>query len=272
MNPLLEQAALLIKEGNIEKGKQLLLEVLRQDPKDENAWLWMSRCVSRYDQKKECFERVLKINPQNQYALEGLTRLNQQKETASNTTNNLSSISKTATKSKSNNTRIYLIIIVLLFVCGICVAGGVIFNLIYSSGGSTNKETVSADHLVNVMQGRGYSFAKSNSSDGSTTYLGKSANGTGIVTLIANGAQLRSAVIVISLPYDDPSTSRENGQDMETFLSAASPGWDSTTWLLNSIKQILGGGTTEVQTTVGNADITLTFSNLPILTLQIIYR
>lgn len=74
-NPLLEQAVAYIKAGDTEKGKQLLVNVIKQNPRDENAWLWMSRCVTTVEQKRDCFERVLKINPQNQHAIEGLRRL-----------------------------------------------------------------------------------------------------------------------------------------------------------------------------------------------------
>lgn len=76
MSTPLEQAVAYIKAGEIEKGKQLLIEVLRQNPRDENAWLWMSRCVTTSEQKEYCFQKVLAINPQNQHAIEGLKRLN----------------------------------------------------------------------------------------------------------------------------------------------------------------------------------------------------
>jgi hypothetical protein len=75
MQTLLEQAVSYIKAGNTEGGKQLLIEVLKQNPKDENAWLWMSKCVTSISQKKDCFQKVLQINPNNQYAVEGLRRL-----------------------------------------------------------------------------------------------------------------------------------------------------------------------------------------------------
>jgi hypothetical protein len=73
---VLEQAAVLIRAGNIEEARPLLIEYLKQNPKDHNAWLWMSRCVAEAEQKRYCFEKVLKIDPQNQYAIRGLERLN----------------------------------------------------------------------------------------------------------------------------------------------------------------------------------------------------
>jgi hypothetical protein len=75
MQTLLEQAVSHIKAGNAERGKQLLIEVLKQNPKDENAWLWMSRCVTDVSQKRDCFQKVLQINPNNQFAVEGLRQL-----------------------------------------------------------------------------------------------------------------------------------------------------------------------------------------------------
>src|SRR5215211_746392 len=70
------QAVEYIKAGDIEKGKHILIEVLKHNPKDENAWLWLTRCVTETEQKRYCFEKILKINPQNQHALEGLRQLN----------------------------------------------------------------------------------------------------------------------------------------------------------------------------------------------------
>ena len=75
MATLLEQAAAYIKAGDTENGKKLLLDVLKQNPRDENAWLWMSKCVTSKEQKRDCFQRVLQINPNNQFAQEGLKRL-----------------------------------------------------------------------------------------------------------------------------------------------------------------------------------------------------
>lgn len=72
----LEQAVAHIQAGELEQGKILLAGLLKQNPRDENAWLWLALCVTDKEQERYCFDRVLKINPQNQYAIEGLRRLN----------------------------------------------------------------------------------------------------------------------------------------------------------------------------------------------------
>jgi hypothetical protein len=75
MATMLEDAVALIKAGNIEKAKPLLIEFLKENPNHEDGWLWMTRCVTESEQKKYCFEKVLKINPENRYAKEGVARL-----------------------------------------------------------------------------------------------------------------------------------------------------------------------------------------------------
>jgi len=75
MVTLREQAIAYIKAGNTEKGRQLLLEVLRQNPGDENAWLWMTEVVNTDDERIRCLQYALDINPNNEYARHGLAQL-----------------------------------------------------------------------------------------------------------------------------------------------------------------------------------------------------
>jgi hypothetical protein len=75
MSTMLEQAISHIRAGEINKARSLLIEVLKQNPADVNAWLWMTKCVTEPEQKRYCFEKVLKIDSQNQYAIRGLRHL-----------------------------------------------------------------------------------------------------------------------------------------------------------------------------------------------------
>jgi len=72
----LEQVVVYYKDGDTEKAIQLLADLLIHNPRDENAWLWLSRCVTEPEQKKDCFEQILKINPYDQDAIEGLKLIN----------------------------------------------------------------------------------------------------------------------------------------------------------------------------------------------------
>ncbi|HTX91522.1 MAG TPA: leucine-rich repeat domain-containing protein [Anaerolineales bacterium] len=70
----LDRAIALIKAGNKPAALSLLKEIIRADPRDENAWLWLSACVDQVDQKKFCLQKVLEINPANLQAQNALRR------------------------------------------------------------------------------------------------------------------------------------------------------------------------------------------------------
>ena len=62
----LQKAITAIKKGDKATGKKLLIEVLRADPQNETAWLWMSTVVKSLSQREECLLKALAINPDNQ--------------------------------------------------------------------------------------------------------------------------------------------------------------------------------------------------------------
>jgi hypothetical protein len=70
----LDGAANAIKRGDLATGNAGLRWVLKREPNNVLAWLWMSRCVESAEQKAECFNRVLAVDGTNKYALEGIQR------------------------------------------------------------------------------------------------------------------------------------------------------------------------------------------------------
>lgn len=64
----LEQAVQLIQSGDAAAGRRLLGRILRADPANAAAWLWMSEAVDRPEHKRDCLLRVLAIEPQNKTA------------------------------------------------------------------------------------------------------------------------------------------------------------------------------------------------------------
>ncbi|HWQ13761.1 MAG TPA: tetratricopeptide repeat protein, partial [Roseiflexaceae bacterium] len=74
---LIDQGAAALKAGDRARAQELLGQALRLDPRNERAWLWMSGVVTRDDQRRQCLERVLAINPQNEAARRGLANLAQ---------------------------------------------------------------------------------------------------------------------------------------------------------------------------------------------------
>ena len=71
----LDRAIQLIKSGDRQAAIPILKEVIRADPRDENAWLWLYSCVEQAEQKKFCLQKALEINPANRHAQDALARL-----------------------------------------------------------------------------------------------------------------------------------------------------------------------------------------------------
>jgi hypothetical protein len=72
----LERATKAIRNGDLTTGRVLLSQVIRQDPDNETAWLWMVSVVDNDFDRRQTLERVLAINPNNERARAALERLN----------------------------------------------------------------------------------------------------------------------------------------------------------------------------------------------------
>jgi hypothetical protein len=68
----LQRAAAYLQAGKPQLARPLLIEVVRQQPKSEEAWWLLSQAVTEQQQKIDCLQRVLRINPGN---VEAQTRL-----------------------------------------------------------------------------------------------------------------------------------------------------------------------------------------------------
>jgi hypothetical protein len=68
----LKNAVALIRDQQFDKARNILAAILKENPDDELAWLWSSKCFDDVEKKRYCFQRVLKINPQNPHARKAL--------------------------------------------------------------------------------------------------------------------------------------------------------------------------------------------------------
>lgn len=75
-----KKAIQAIKSKDFQQGGKLLKKVLRKDPNNELAWLWMSQAVRNNEDRRRCLTQVLKINPMNSTAKRGLEVLNKRVE------------------------------------------------------------------------------------------------------------------------------------------------------------------------------------------------
>jgi tetratricopeptide (TPR) repeat protein len=76
---LLQQGIALTKAGRQAEARQALEQVLEVDERNEQAWLWLSGVADSLEERRNCLENVLAINPANTAAQRGLHMLDAQR-------------------------------------------------------------------------------------------------------------------------------------------------------------------------------------------------
>jgi hypothetical protein len=71
----LSQAISLIRSGQKDQARSLLYDLLKADPHNEMAWLWLTETLVTDEQRIQALEQCLKSNPESQLARRGLERL-----------------------------------------------------------------------------------------------------------------------------------------------------------------------------------------------------
>lgn len=128
----LKEAIKLIKEGNKKEGGQILLDLVKSEPNNENAWLWLSMCLADQNKKIQCLEKVLEINPNNQkakvmYQDINLSLQKKNNQDIENNKNQIDHISKESNQKNKKNLLITLNLMLILIVIGLLI---VIFGVL----------------------------------------------------------------------------------------------------------------------------------------------
>lgn len=71
----LQNAIQNIRSGNKNEGLKLLVEIVKSEPQNEQAWLWLGMALPDPVKQADCLKRVLLINPENQQAASMLNKL-----------------------------------------------------------------------------------------------------------------------------------------------------------------------------------------------------
>jgi tetratricopeptide (TPR) repeat protein len=77
---LIREAIASARSGNKSWARDCLSRILRIDPRNEEAWLWLSSVLETPSEKRFCLEKVLAVNPDNAQAQAGLRYLVQQSQ------------------------------------------------------------------------------------------------------------------------------------------------------------------------------------------------
>jgi hypothetical protein len=76
--PTLDDGRNAIDQGNFQQARLIFEAILQENPRAEDAWLGLAEVLTETEDKRICYENVLKINKQNRAAREGLRSLEPQ--------------------------------------------------------------------------------------------------------------------------------------------------------------------------------------------------
>jgi hypothetical protein len=71
----MDQAVQALSAGDAALAQKLLTQILQANPKDDEAWYWMSACVSDTERKRYCLQKALALQPENKLARQALDGL-----------------------------------------------------------------------------------------------------------------------------------------------------------------------------------------------------
>ncbi len=115
---LLKQADYNFQRGNRELAKKYLSELISSHPREESAWLLLARIEEDKERKIECYQRALKINPNNTEAKISLARIQTPNQTIPRRVILETSSSGQASKPIKNILRSVIVTIVILLGLG----------------------------------------------------------------------------------------------------------------------------------------------------------
>lgn len=76
--PTLDDGRNAIDSGNLQQARLIFEAILQENPRSEEAWLGLADVLTDVEDKRICYDNVLKINKQNRAAREGLRNLEPQ--------------------------------------------------------------------------------------------------------------------------------------------------------------------------------------------------
>ena len=75
LEEMLNQGIAAVKAGKMKEAQDWLVALLQIDRYNEQGWLWLSGAADNDQDRLECIQEVLKINPDNVFAQRGLAAL-----------------------------------------------------------------------------------------------------------------------------------------------------------------------------------------------------
>jgi len=153
----LQQGIDAVRRNDRATARRLLEEVIEADENNELAWMWLASTVTTLSERRQCLERVLEINPDNNRAREALRQLVQAPSAGANASPGRAPspqagarrpAARTAAAGGANTSNL----IVIGLVAAVIVAGLAIFSISRNgTAPNTNDPTTQADTTAEVL-------------------------------------------------------------------------------------------------------------------------
>jgi tetratricopeptide (TPR) repeat protein len=75
LDQMLANGIAAVKAGKADEAQDWLVQLLQIDRYNEQGWLWLSGAADNDQDRLDCLQEVLKVNPDNQMAQKGVTAL-----------------------------------------------------------------------------------------------------------------------------------------------------------------------------------------------------
>jgi hypothetical protein len=75
LEEMLANGIAAVKAGQMEQAQEWLVALLQIDRYNEQGWLWLSGAADNDQDRLDCMQEILKINPNNAFAQRGLAAL-----------------------------------------------------------------------------------------------------------------------------------------------------------------------------------------------------
>jgi hypothetical protein len=107
MNPsdLLQEGITAVRNGNKKQGAEKLMELVKQDSRNAEAWFWLAAATDNQEEAAQCLRRALRIDPGHTRAKQALESIEQGMSAPTNTPSSMPPLNFDATDSSSQSMR-----------------------------------------------------------------------------------------------------------------------------------------------------------------------
>jgi len=261
----LKEAIDAIKAGDKQAGRKLLVEIIKAEPRNEIAWLWLTKAVDTLEDQRRCLEQVLEINPNNETAQKALAIVaknlaRREKPQPAKGQQASQQIPKKRQRPAAKTRRPLLPTLVglSLLACACLICGPALILPSLTSNSNQQSSSATAPTSVSVqtptslpkvniidrtkIQSRfewnhDFSFKPSSPVNGRPRITGESPDGLVRLELIGDYDRLDEATMIFAVPHDARQIAEANTPYLSDFIKLSAPEIEGVKWLNENLQK-----------------------------------